>query len=122
MIRKTLILFISAILLISTLGLTVTIHYCGNTLVSFNINGKVKSCCGETCKSCHNKSLQFKISNSYNKPAISNYYLSYNLINFGLSEVKPLLVNDNSYLKLYPDLSSPPLYKISNSYLKIFRL
>jgi hypothetical protein len=124
MIRKAFILLFTAILLLSITGITVNMHYCGNNLISLYFTGKVKSCCGEKCKNCHNKSFQLKILDNYTKPfakSVSNF-------KFFLSDIYySELIQHISYLDIsfkdnYSYSSSPPLYKCSNSFLAVFRL
>ena len=59
-------------LLVSTPGITLSLHYCGGDLVSTSINSESKSCCdGAGC--CENKTLHIGIEDDYiNQVRITN--------------------------------------------------
>jgi hypothetical protein len=123
MVRKTIILLVSAILLLGTSGITVSMHYCGNSFISYNFTGKAKSCCGKNCKSCHDKNIHIKVSDNYLMPFISALpdvtdFLTFNLpVNFPNQGINNSIVCS----KIYSD-SSPPIYKYSATFLEVFRL
>ncbi|MCF8308836.1 MAG: hypothetical protein K9I68_07510 [Bacteroidales bacterium] len=54
MLRKTIHIIITALLLAATTGFTVSKHYCGDTLVSFSLYTQAAACCedisGECCR------------------------------------------------------------------------
>jgi len=54
MLRKTCHIVIILLLLVSTSGLAVTRHYCGEVQKSVSIYSTPKSCCGDKCDKCHN--------------------------------------------------------------------
>nr|WP_319399065.1 hypothetical protein [uncultured Carboxylicivirga sp.] len=56
------------LLLTSTMGFTVSKHYCGAHLIDVSINKEAKSCCGDEgiCKSCHNETHHFQVENDFN--------------------------------------------------------
>jgi len=124
MLKRGLTIFICVLLLLGTAGITVSMHYCGNNLVSFLINGKAKSCCGEKCKFCHDKTLQYKISDNFIKPLINLNSNQPNVIieNVVIESSQELYLCDFSHTRLFLDSASPPEYKISNPFLEVFRL
>jgi hypothetical protein len=99
-------------------------HYCGSNLISFYFGGKVKSCCGDKCKNCHDKTLQLKIADNFTKPlsnTVSNFRFFFFCI-FSTDVLEQKTYCDFSSSIKYPYSSSPPLYKFSNSFLEVFRL
>nr|WP_321451417.1 hypothetical protein [uncultured Carboxylicivirga sp.] len=56
------------LLVTSTMGFTVSKHYCGAHLIDVKINKEAKSCCGDegTCNSCHNETHHFQVENDFN--------------------------------------------------------
>jgi hypothetical protein len=122
LIKKVFILLISGLLLFSSLGITVKMHYCGNNLVLVYFSGKVKSCCGENCKSCHTKAFQLKVIDNYvisfmNTIPDFTDYLAY----IYQSDLLNSSFNSDIQKIFYPD-SSPPLYKQLDTFLEVFRL
>lgn len=64
---KTKILHISIafLLLISTLGITINKHFCGNRLISSSIFSAPNSCCNGNCGKCHNESQNIRITDAF---------------------------------------------------------
>ena len=54
----------SIVFLLTTMGFTVSKHYCGNELVDFSINFEAESCCDmEGC--CHNENEHFQLEEEF---------------------------------------------------------
>jgi hypothetical protein len=71
MLKKASHIFLSALLLISTMGMAVSKHYCGKNLVSVSFYGEADSCCGDS-DCCHNENQNFQIKDDFSAPHISN--------------------------------------------------
>ena len=68
---------LSLLLLVSTVGMTVSKHYCGNSLVSVSISGNSEesSCCDmENC--CHSETQIFQLKEDFSVPAVSGLPVS----------------------------------------------
>lgn len=67
MFRKIAHILLIAVLLISTMGFSLSKHYCGTRLVEVKINSEAKSCCGNGCKSncCHNETIHFQLKDNF---------------------------------------------------------
>ena len=66
MIRKTVKITLLIVFLLSSVGYSVSNHYCGNARISASIGMQAKSCCGDesgTC--CHNETKHYQIEDSY---------------------------------------------------------
>ena len=64
---------LSLILLVSTMGMAVSKHYCGDDLVSVSLydNSEDDSCCDmDNC--CHNENQVFQVKEDFSVPAISS--------------------------------------------------
>jgi hypothetical protein len=53
------------LLLISTMGVPMYKHYCGNSLISKSIELPAKNCCNNHCKACHNETTLIKIIDNF---------------------------------------------------------
>jgi len=64
MLKKTVNIFMSMLFLLTTMGFTVSKHYCGNKLVDVSINVEAESCCNmEGC--CHNENEHFQLEEEF---------------------------------------------------------
>jgi hypothetical protein len=55
-------------LLVSTTGITISMHYCGGKLVTTSIYKEAKSCCDGSKGCCENKTFRYEIKNDYLNP------------------------------------------------------
>ena len=55
------------VLLVSTTGMTVSKHYCGDSLVDVNVFSEAKSCCEAGCSTgcCHDESEHFELDENF---------------------------------------------------------
>ena len=66
MIRKTVNSFLLILFLFSSVGYSVSMHFCGSTKISSSIGMQAKSCCGdESSICCHNETKHYQIKDSY---------------------------------------------------------
>jgi hypothetical protein len=65
MFKKLINIVMSVVLLISTMGFTVSKHYCGDELVNFSIDSEAKSCCDMSDGCCHTESEHFKLKEDF---------------------------------------------------------
>ncbi len=65
MLRKLTHIIVMMLLLISTTGITLSMHYCGGRLVSTSIITEAKSCCGEDCGCCENKTHHYEVKENF---------------------------------------------------------
>lgn len=68
MLRKITHIVLTLLLLVSTSGVTFSMHYCGGALVSTSINVEAKSCCEDNTGCCENKTLHFEVEDDYVSP------------------------------------------------------
>ncbi len=78
MIRKTLHIVIASFILISTMGITINMHYCHDQLIDLAFNAPAHSCC-ESCQGCQDESIVVEAGDDYEVPAIAfNFENSHN--------------------------------------------
>ena len=65
MLRKISHIVLALFLLVSTTGVTISMHYCGGKYVSTSINKEAKSCCDGSGGCCENKSFHFEVKDDY---------------------------------------------------------
>ena len=67
MIRKVTHIILALFLLVATMGVTFSMHYCHGELVSTSINKVSNSCC-DNGGCCENKTLHFQVDDDYTSP------------------------------------------------------
>lgn len=72
MFRKITHILFAFLLLISTIGFSVSKHYCGPSLVSVSIYSEAESCCGdkESSECCRNETEFYKFDKDFTNPVI----------------------------------------------------
>jgi hypothetical protein len=71
MLRKITHIILSFTLLVSTTGLTITKHYCGDKVESIAVDSTPESCC-EMGGCCHNESAHYQVEDDFSVPVIDN--------------------------------------------------
>jgi len=71
MFRKIAHIVLAFLLLTTTIGFTVSKHYCGSRLVEISINYEAESCCDDlgTSNCCHNETEYFQLKEDFVSPA-----------------------------------------------------
>ncbi len=70
MLKKISHIILSCLLLISTMGMAVSMHYCGEELISVSLLNEADSCCdmGDCCQS---ETHVYQVNEDFSVPAIS---------------------------------------------------
>lgn len=66
--KKVLHIILSLMLLVSTTGITFSMHYCGGQYVSTSLFVEPDSCCGDGCGCCENKSVHYEVEEDFTSP------------------------------------------------------
>jgi len=53
------------LLIITTGGITITKHYCGNSLIGRSIFSAPEDCCNGPCKDCRNETKTIKVTDTF---------------------------------------------------------
>jgi len=119
MIKKISHIIISFTLLFATMGLTISIHYCGDHIKSVSVVQKTHPCKCH-CPACHDKTTSLKVSDPFQSsftkinPVLNNHVIAYNCTFFNnilLQKFSPVRTS-----------TSPPPDSDINVRLQIFRL
>ena len=65
MLKKISHIILALLILVTTMGMTVSAHYCGGELKSVHILSEVDNCCGEACSSCHNEIIKVEVEDDF---------------------------------------------------------
>jgi hypothetical protein len=65
MLRKITHITVALMLLITTMGFTVSEHFCGDDLIKTTINAEAESCCGTEDGCCHNETNHYQLEENY---------------------------------------------------------
>jgi hypothetical protein len=65
MLRKISHIILAFVVLITTMGMTVSAHYCGGELKSIQLIEQSESCCGDSCDSCHNEIIKVEVEDDF---------------------------------------------------------
>ena len=97
LIKKAGHIILSLILLITTAGMTVTEHYCGDNLVSVNVLTRPDACCNNS-DCCHNETVTVKLDDDF--ISLSQTYL-FELISLSISLNLAAIFNNNPLSSKY---------------------
>ncbi|HYQ56338.1 MAG TPA: hypothetical protein VEP89_03245 [Draconibacterium sp.] len=71
MLRKTSHIILLIVFMVSTMGMTISRHYCGNNLKSVNIFAPTEKCCDIPVGCCHNENVSVQIEKDYTASSIA---------------------------------------------------
>lgn len=112
MLRKIAHIVFALFLMIMTSGISVSVHYCGGSLVSATLNEEAKSCCGSRCGSCETRTVLIEIEDDYVAPLQAEipFVVLMDLFVPVLNILQNEFPVDGSYSKyVFYDSSPPPL-------------
>ena len=66
--RRIVHIVLAFFLLVVTSGITFSLHYCGDKVVSASLYSAAKSCCGIMGDCCHDKIFHLQVEDDYVKP------------------------------------------------------
>ncbi len=130
MIRKASHIVISTVLLILTMGFTVSQHYCGERLVDVSILSadsggcSADGSCSMEMSCCHNEQHVFQLDEDYTQPIVIDHvpFIQIDLFVFELPT--DLRSMDESQTEVFSDDESPPPLDVSTylSSIQVYRL
>jgi len=111
MLKKISHIVLATLLLVTTMGLMVSKHYCGGQLISVSLFHKANSCCGDAgC--CKNENHFFQVKDDFSTPAVFSVPLSaeIHLLSQQLWQVESLFPSEQEEEEnTFVDHSPPPL-------------
>jgi hypothetical protein len=114
------------LLLISTFGITINKHFCGNRMISASIFLDANSCCKGNCGKCHNESHSIRVTDAY-ESAFSDEIVKNPYVSLQINYYKDLaytfnIDNINQFVvDISPNISPHQIIK-SATLLQNFRL
>lgn len=110
MLKKFSHIILSALLLISTMGLAISKHYCSGSFVSASVFQEAESCCGES-DCCHNETSVYQVKDDFSAPALLNVPVMAELDILGYDIYPEILVvlSETETSEILFDSSPPPL-------------
>ncbi|NQU85487.1 MAG: hypothetical protein HQ541_06975 [Mariniphaga sp.] len=118
MLRKTSHIILSLLLLVSTMGLAISKHYCGGEVISVALFDEPESCCN-MAGCCHNETSFYQVNEDYSLASISEIPVSAEFDLFGfamlIDQLDEELISDRQDFEI---AKSPPPVKIQISLSK----
>ncbi len=65
MLRKISHIILALLVLVTTMGMTVSAHYCGGELKSIQLLSESENCCGDSCPNCQNEIIKVDIGEDF---------------------------------------------------------
>lgn len=124
MLKKFSHIVLSAVLLISTMGMAVSKHYCSGSFVSVSIFHEAKSCCGDS-DCCHNENQFYQVKDDFSAPVVLTAPVLAEINILGhemLCELLTLNFESNNTILIFTDSPPPPLIQTTLSSLQTYRL
>jgi hypothetical protein len=121
MLKKISHIILSVLLLISTIGMAVSKHYCEETLVSVSIFEEADSCCGDA-DCCHNENQNYIVKNDFSVPQISNVPVTAEFDLFENSLINDPTETRESTIPVFSDSPPPPKIQKALSLKQIWLL
>ena len=123
MIRRILHIIIALVLLITTMGLTVSKHYCKDNLVKVSINAEAESCCDMENGCCRNETKHYQLEEDF-----VSTMLVYDLPDSGIDVLFPIVFSliqiepgkEIPSAIIYSDLPPPPKIQTTLSLLQTY--
>lgn len=123
MFRKITHILIATLLLITTMGFSVSKHYCGTSLIEISINSVAEPCCGdvETSSCCHDETEYFQFDEDFvSSVIIENIQITDNDILFPLTIIYILNASEEVQKDILNFAESPPPTKLQTK-LSLFQ-
>lgn len=105
MLKKVSHILLSFLLLVTTTGLTINRHYCGDNLESISIFSEPQSCC-EMPNCCHNESIVIQLEEDF---SISSFNISFEQIAVVLPNFSSLFNADLQEISDFKEFVHTPL-------------
>jgi hypothetical protein len=91
MLKKISHIFLALLIAFTSMGLTISTHYCGSTFESVSINSTPESCCEGPCNKCHNETITIKLQDDF---SITSYEYQFTQVATLMPAEVQLLLNE----------------------------
>ena len=95
------------LLLISTFGITINKHFCGNRMISASIFSDANSCCNGNCGKCHNESHNIRVTDAF-ESAFSDEIIKIPYVSLQINFFNDLAFTFNTDIKNQFVVDIPP--------------
>lgn len=110
MLKKASHILLALILLVSTMGMAVSKHYCGGNFVSVSIFKQAKSCCDmDGC--CKNENHFYQVKDDFSSPVITTvpFLAELDVLGHDILAIESLLTEpEQENTNVFVDFSPPP--------------
>lgn len=124
MLKKFSHIVLSTVLLISTMGVVISKHYCGDSFVSTSVFHEAKSCCGDS-DCCHNEDSFYQVKDDFSAPAVlaAPILAELDILGHGLfaALLEEPVIAENLYFT-FTDSPPPPTIQKVLSLKQVYRL
>jgi len=122
MLKKLSHIILALLVLVTTMGMTVSAHYCGGELKSVQLFQASASCCGAACDSCHNEVIKVKIEDDFSISTFTVDFTAYPIALPALIQLFQDSINTEEVEQIA--YCKPPPLKIQRvlSDLQVYRL
>ena len=72
MFKKFIHIAVSMLLLVTTTGVNLNLHFSGEQLFSFSLVGEADSCCETDCNCCDETTIKYQIKDEFNASSFDN--------------------------------------------------
>jgi hypothetical protein len=124
MLKKFSHIILSSLLLVSTMGVVVSKHFCEGTFESVSVFHAADSCCDmDGC--CHNEDQFFKVKDDFSAPVVFSAPMlaELDILGFSLFDADLLLsLETENPNPLYADSPPPPTIQKALSLKQVYRL
>lgn len=107
------------VFLVTSMGFTITRHYCGDKLIVVSLK-HVNDCC-TNCNRCHSKICHIKIKDSFVSEGSNFSFVNPLIFSFFLNQscnfISEIIAPNNLF---FSDISPPPI-KFDKFFLEVFR-
>ena len=119
--RKYIHIFLAFLLLISTAGIAVSKHYCGNTLQKVSINSDVNSCCEEKMPNCpcNSETAHYKVDSDFQTVQFFDLDTFQPILLFSINFLFSYFSIESEQINLVSAYNSPPLSEPSSIIIKV---
>ncbi|MBI9063910.1 MAG: hypothetical protein JEZ14_18145 [Marinilabiliaceae bacterium] len=123
MFKKVSHILLAILLLLTTMGMTVSKHYCGNNLKSVSLFSEPQSCCDIPTGCCHDESLSIAFQAYY---SVSSFHYNFEqlavLMPIVLQVMNEGMLESNPATVFYETPPPPPLIQTVLSNLQTYLL
>ena len=122
MLKKISHIILALLVLVTTMGMTVSAHYCGDELKSIDLISQSDNCCGDSCPDCKNEIIKVDIEDNFMISTFNIDFTSDFILLPALIQLFQLSIDtDEEELVAYHE---PPPLKIQTvlSDLQVYRL